>query len=111
MKKQGEFMRRYLLGICMGLTIISASNYAITEEKIYLDSSTIIIGNNGIFTKLNEEIVQLKSINHDQNGIYVDTSNVYPEILAWYCKTCEKHRIWDPCQYCNSPAPKHNDRE
>ena len=98
---------RFLI-LTVGLAILSLTAFkteANLEDKIYIDSHSVLVGSNGIFAKLDEEIFQIKSLNYDQSGPYINLSDIYPEVAAWYCTTCNKHRVRHPCPGCGKEGP------
>lgn len=50
--------------------------------KFYISSESILIGENGIFAKVNEHIFQSDAIFSDENGIYMTDDH----IITWICK-------------------------
>ena len=91
----------------MMLALSCLISTARADEKIYLDSECILVGNNGIFAKVNGDIMQLAYLAYDEEGLYTQLSFV-PDKAAWFCKTCNRHRwAWqDPCPICGQEKPK-----
>lgn len=73
----------YLLfiGICTS-TVCWGSEVNSSNDKFYVSSESILIGENGIFAKINEHIVQSDAIFSDENGIYMTDAH----IVTWICK-------------------------
>lgn len=96
------------LWIMFGISCFAS--VVIANEKVYLDSESIILGNNGIFAKIDGDVIQIPNLACDEHGLYVQSS-LFPEVSTWYCEICNKHRVRRPCYVCNNPGPKPNPRE
>ena len=80
---------------------------AFNQDRIYINSKDVLIGDNGIFVNLNGHVMQINGLFKDEVGLYTE-NDLVPDLVSWYCITCEEHRlVWqDPCPYCKSPKPK-----
>lgn len=76
-------MKRYIGPLVFGLCIFTRawSSELISNDKIYISSESILIGNNGIFAKIDDNIVQSIAIFSDENGIYI-----LKDHISWICK-------------------------
>lgn len=74
----------------------------LSNEKIYVSSNDILIGNNGIFVKLNDQIVQVQMVSYDSQGIFIEP------VRLWKCPGCERHfpAYEDECPFCQRKKPK-----
>jgi hypothetical protein len=58
----------YILSLFVAFGIFTETS---AQSKIYIDSSSVIIGNNGIFVKIDEYVFHTRSIFCDDNGAYL----------------------------------------
>lgn len=80
----------------IALTLLAALSFAAIsassqDDRIYIPSSDIMVGNNGIFVNIEGTVFKAHQISHDENGIYVHLENNYshPEPLQ-ACEKCGK---------------------
>lgn len=98
-------MKKYL---CVMLLIISQCYASIDDGnlsngKICISSKDVLIGDNGIFAKINGEVTQVPNLHFDENEFSVfEIEDKY----AWFCTTCQKHRVRRPCYICGKDGPE-----
>lgn len=75
-------MRKYLFL----LLTIACAGYAHTyaQDRIYIDSNDVIIGDNGIFVKINGSVFQALGILRDEIGNFVFDYEI------WKCPQCDR---------------------
>lgn len=54
------------------------------QEKIYIDSNDVIIGENGIFVKIGRSVYQTKCVFSDEYGNFISS------ISTWKCPSCDR---------------------
>jgi hypothetical protein len=90
-----------ILSLCFVVNA-SATTANFLEEKIYVSSNNILIGDNGIFVKLDGQIVQVQMISYDSQGIFIEP------IKAWKCPYCGRDypAYEDECPICQKKKPR-----
>lgn len=60
------------------------------SENIYVSSSEVMIGQNGIFVNYQGTVIPLSKIAYDTQGIYFNLSDMasFPKVEAWICGVC-----------------------
>lgn len=104
-------MKKYaftlLMAMCAYTNLASASNILSADDRVYLSSKDIIVGDNGIFVHLDGDVVQVQSLSTDEQGLYTLAPHI-ERAMRWYCKACDKH-TWsfnDKCPTCGKQKPK-----
>lgn len=75
------------------------------DEKVFVDSSQVIIDHNQLLLFLDGSLIPVTSLNCDKQGIYVYTSElIFTPPQAWMCMWCyyEHNKWWAVrCEKCN----------
>lgn len=107
-------MNKYLCAFLV--TLCSYSNNSYANEKIYVDSKDVMVADNGIYVKYDDNVLQTRSIVFDDNGIYfipTDLNNDF-DFQLWICpdKWCLHHNpAWyTKCSKCGGPPPNYKNK-
>lgn len=97
----------FMFCLCVFNCIANAHEY---NDRIYVNSSEILIAKNGIFASIENVVYQVTAISHDSNGIFVSISDIIDPPQAWVCRKCgDPHFPWVPKCRCGQKKINNND--
>lgn len=106
-------MKKFILGLCLSLACLNVeATYASSNEnsvnKFYISSKDLLIGDNGIFVKIDQTIIPVETITHEGEGVYAVMGGwTCPQ--CWHFNSCFEVKC-GKCDFSNAKKKKNEDK-
>jgi hypothetical protein len=77
-----------ILFTAMTFAEVTSTAIAENDDRLYIESATVHIGNQGVFLNLHEKVLPITGIAQDEKGVYVTVDRAAVDMMR--CRRCGK---------------------